>query len=125
MNVTLATPPILSTPTGSARSSIRTMARWNIGTTGAPCPPAAMSAARKSYDHRNAEPLGKRRPLPKLDGQAAVRPVQHRLAVEPHDRDLARRHAVRGQERLDRLGVHVGDEFLGVGEQFRPLGAVG
>jgi anhydro-N-acetylmuramic acid kinase len=47
-NVTLATPPMLRTPTGCCSFSIRTMARWNTGTTGAPCPPAAMSAARKS-----------------------------------------------------------------------------
>ena len=68
--------------------------------------------------------VGQRRPVADLDGEAAIRPVQDGLAVKADHGDLARRHAVRRQERLDRLGVHVGHQLLGLDEGSGPLGAV-
>ena len=90
-----------------------------------PLPAGRDVGGAEIVDHRDAEPRRQRAAVAELHGHAAVRPVQDGLAVEAHDRDLARRHAVRRQERLDRLGVHVGHELLGVGEDLRPLGAVG
>ena len=60
-------------------------------------------------DHRDAEPCGERRAVADLDGQAAVRPVQDGLAVEADHCHFARRHAVGGEKRLDRLGMRIGD----------------
>jgi hypothetical protein len=45
--------------------------------------------------------------------------------VEADNRDFALRHPVRRQERLDRLGVHVGDQLLGRREHGGPCAAVG
>ena len=79
----------------------------------------------KVIDHGNTEPAGERGAVAELDGEAAIGTVQDGLAVEAHHRDLARRHAVGRQERLDRLGVHVGHQLFGLGEHRRPGTAVG
>jgi hypothetical protein len=75
-------------------------------------------------DHGNAEPRGERRPVAELHGQSALGPMQHGLAVEAHHGDRARRHPVRGEEGFDRLGMHVGHQLLGLGEQLGPIAAV-
>ena len=59
-------PPRLSSTRGaSAAAKSSTSA---IGTSGAPCPPAATSRARKSAHHPHAEPLGEHRRLAQLPG---------------------------------------------------------
>ena len=45
--------------------------------------------------------------------------------MEADHRDVARRHSVRRQERLDCLGMHVGDQLLGLGEHGGPCDALG
>ena len=42
--------------------------------------------------------------------------------MEADDRDRAPHHAVCGEEGLDRLGVHVGHQLLGLGERLGPIG---
>ena len=48
MKVTFATPPTLRIANGGFSPEAWARARWNTGTSGAPCPPSATSAARKS-----------------------------------------------------------------------------
>ncbi len=79
----------------------------------------------KVVDHGNAEPAGERGAVAELDGEAAIGTVQDGLAVEAHHCDRARRHPVRGQERLDRLGVHVGDQLFRLNQHRGPRGALG
>jgi len=67
----------------------------------------------KIVDDGNAESGGERGAVAELNGEPAIGTVQHGLAVEAHHGDFARPHAVRGQERLDRLRVHVGHQFFG------------
>ena len=89
-----------------------------------PLPAGGDVGGAEVVDHRNAEPGGQLRPVAELDGEPAVRPVQHGLAVKADHLDLARRHAVGGQEGLDRLGMGVGHQLFRLGEELRPLGAV-
>ena len=124
MKVTLATPPRLSTPTGCARLSCAHQGAMEHRHDRGALPAGGDVGGAEVIDHGDAEPGGERRPIAELDREAAVGPVQDGLAVEADHSDRARRHPVRGQERFHRLGMHVGDEFFDLGENFRPLGAV-
>src|SRR5216684_3703618 len=75
--VKLATPPTLSTAVGPGRSRFSTSARWNTGTSGAPCPPAATSAARKSNATGRRSRRASSLPLP----SCTLRPASGRCST--------------------------------------------
>ena len=60
-----------------------------------------------------------------LDGQVPLRLVQHGLAVEADDSDVARRQAVGMQERGHRLGVGGIDHRLGLRQHTGAVVAIG
>jgi hypothetical protein len=75
----------------------------------------------KIVDDGDAEPLGERRAVAELHRQPPLGAVQHGLPMKADHRDRVRRHGVRGEERLHRLGMHVGHPLLRLGEEPGPL----
>ena len=102
---TLLMPPMLTT--ARERVALRKTASWNAGTSGAPCPPAAMSRRRKSATTSMPVQLGQPRRIVELDREAALGPVANGLAVAA-DRAIRaraqRRRAKRGIEPLRHRG---------------------
>ena len=80
IQVTFATPPMLSTASGFG--SAAASAAWNSGASGAPSPPAATSAERKSATTSNAEPARQQRAVADLPGAPFGRAMQDRVTVK-------------------------------------------
>ncbi len=64
-------------------------------------------------DDVDPQPFRERGPVAELDAQAVLGAMQHGLPMKPHDRDRLRVDRIFDEEGLDRLGVAVGDHFLG------------
>ena len=119
-----ATPPRLRNITGPARPAVSASARWNTGASGAPCPPAAMSSARKSQTTAMPRRSASCWPSPICTVSALRRIVKHGLAVEADKIDVAGADPLAGEKGLDRLGMAKRDQRLRLGEHARPGGAV-
>ena len=93
----------------AARASASARAKSSasaIGTSGAPCPPAATSRTRKSLTTSTPSALGDHRGLADLPGRVP-RLVPERLAVRADRRDVAARHARVGEHRDGGVGEPV------------------
>ncbi len=101
IHVTFPTPPMLSTAIGFGR--LAASAAWYSGASGAPSPPAAMSAERKSVDDVQPKPARQQCAVADLPGAPFGRAMQDRVAVESDDVDCCSR--VRAQEMLDGVAM--------------------
>ena len=103
--VTLATPPILSTATGCGRVDGVDDGAMKHRHERRALPAGRDVGRAEVVHHRNAEPLRQRRAVADLDGELALRPVEHGLAVEADHGDVRGGDAIVGQQPLDRLGM--------------------
>ena len=100
-------PPTLTI--ARARSARAKSAWWNAGTSGAPCPPAAMSRRRKSATTVTPGALGHARRIVELQRPVLVRPVPDGLPVHADGRELRRREPRRPAGGEHRVRVAVGE----------------
>ena len=74
-------------------------------------------------NHRDADLVRQRGAVAELDRQLVVRPVQHGLAVESDDIDALPVDPVGIEKHLHGGGMQRRDDFLGLGDRRRSLGA--
>ncbi len=110
-SVMLAMPPRLAITRWRAGSA--NIAAWNAGTSGAPCPPAAMSRARKSATTVMYARSATRAGLLSCSVQPSCGPVPDRLAVHARGDHVVRLDPGREADGAQRVRVEIGEPVGG------------